>query len=177
MKLEVALKKSNFRLMRHAETRAMCGIFVSGETTIVEDQSVPTACTDGWNKFYNRAFCEKLALEEVTGIVLHENMHVYLKHMPRFRSLMKQDGKLANAAMDYAINSMIHAIKDKTLCRLPHPHLYNEKFTNWSVQEIYTFLKSGRNKDGGQEGKPEPGKNGDSVSVGECDGFGVDFRQ
>lgn len=166
MKLEVALKKSHFKLMRHAETRAMCGIFVSGKTEIVEDGSIPTACTDGWNKYYSRAFCESKTLEEVTGIVLHENYHVYLKHIPRFRKLMKQDAKTANAAMDYAINGLIHSIKDKTLCTLPEPHLYDPKFKDWSVQEIYDFLRSGRNKDGKQEGKPQQSQDGSSVNVG-----------
>lgn len=166
MRLEVALKKAHYRLMRHAETRVMCGIFVSGETSIVEDGSVPTACTDGWNKFYNRAFCESKTLAEVTGIVLHENYHVYLKHLMRFRKLMKEDGRTANAAMDYAINAMIHGLKDKTLCSLPHPHLYDAQFDNWSVQEIYQYLRTGRDRNGNKQGTPQKSEDGSSVNIG-----------
>lgn len=156
------LKKAATRLMRHPETRHMAGIFVSGKVEIRDD--IPTACTDGWNELYGRAFTDKLSVAEATGVKLHEGMHKYMNHIPRFRKLMKTDGKLINAAMDYAINDIIHNLKDKTLAVLPEPHLYNPMFRNWSVIEIYEFLKSGRDKDGNKQGDPKDNSKG--VSIG-----------
>jgi predicted metal-dependent peptidase len=146
--VEVMLVKAHNKLMRHKETRAMCGIFVSGTNEIVDDGSVPTAATDGWNKYYGKQFMETLPLPQVTGIVLHENLHVFCKHMIRFRSEMKREPQMMNAAMDYAINAWILNLTDKTLATLPSDCLYDAQFKDWSVQEIYTFLKDGRDREG-----------------------------
>jgi predicted metal-dependent peptidase len=160
--LATRLKKANIALMRHPETRVMAGIFVSGETRITD--AIPTACTDGWNKSYNPVFMAPLSQAEVTGIVLHENLHVFLKHITRFKNLMKTDGRLINAAMDYAINAFIHALKDKSLAVLPTPHLYNPMFDGMGVMEIYDILKRAQKKppEGrpGQpgQGQPQPGQ-------------------
>lgn len=144
----IMLTKAHNKLMRHIETRAMCGVFVSGTNEIVSDDSVPTACTDGWNKYYSKAFIESLPQVQVTGIVLHENLHVFCKHMVRFHAVMQRDAQVMNAAMDYAINAWIVNLKDKTLAQLPSSALYDPQFDDWSVQQIYTFLKSGQQRDG-----------------------------
>lgn len=162
MNLETKIKKANSRLMRHAETRMMAGIFVSGKVEIRDD--VPTACTDGWNVRYGRKFMEPLTVPETTGVALHEGLHKFLKHIPRFRKLMKKDGRLINAAMDYAINDFIHNLKDKTLAVLPGEHLYHPMFHNWSVIEIYEYLKTGRDKDGKKRGEPQ--EKGDGMQIG-----------
>jgi len=162
---EVMIVKAHNKLMRHIETRAMCGIFVSGTNELVDDGSVPTACTDGWNKFYGKQFMEQLPQVQVTGIVLHENLHVFCKHMIRFRSEMKREPQLMNAAMDYAINAWIVNLKDKALAQLPSDCLYDAQFNDWSVQEIYTFLKNGRDRKG-NEHTVETSADGESVSVG-----------
>ena len=161
--VEVMLVKAHNKLMRHKETRAMCGIFVSGTNEIVDDGSVPTAATDGWNKYYGKQFMETLPQPQVTGIVLHENLHVFCKHMIRFRSEMKRDPQLMNAAMDYAINAWIVNLTDKTLATLPSGCLYDAQFKDWSVQEIYTFLKNGRDRDGK---KHTVERSPDNVNVG-----------
>jgi predicted metal-dependent peptidase len=157
------LVKAHNKLMRHTETRAMCGIFVSGTNEIVDDGSVPTAATDGWNKYYGKQFMEQLPQVQVTGIVLHENLHVFCKHMIRFRSEMKREPQMMNAAMDYAINAWILNLTDKTLATLPSDCLYDAQFKDWSVQEIYTFLKNGRDREGK---KHTVERSPDNVSVG-----------
>lgn len=163
MDLATKIKKANSRLMRHPETRMMAGIFVSGKSEITDN--VPTACTDGWNVRYGKSFMTPLTVAESTGVVLHENLHKYLKHIMRFRKLMKKDGQLINAAMDYAINDFIHNLKDKTLAVLPTPHLYDPMFKNWSVIEIYEYLKTGRDRDGNDRGEPKQDGQG-NVRIG-----------
>jgi predicted metal-dependent peptidase len=155
--LSTVLKKAHIALMRHPETCLYSGVILMGESSVIEN--CPTAYTDGFNKRYGAAFIQTLPEIELRGLVLHENLHVLLKHIPRHRDLMKADGKLANAAMDYVDNAIIMAIKDKTLCALPAGGLYDERFINWSVREVYDYLKTGQTKQP-QQGKGKPLPNG-----------------
>jgi predicted metal-dependent peptidase len=172
MDTAMKIKKAKSRLMRHVETRHMAGIFVSGKVEICDN--LPTACTDGWNEKYGRKFTDGLTIAEATGVVLHEGLHKYAKHIPRFRKLMKTDGRMINAAMDYAINDIIHNLKDKTLAVLPEPHLYNPMFRNWSVLEIYEFLKTGRDKDGNKRGNPKDNRDGVNIGGSQYDTESMD---
>ena len=171
------LKKAHMRLINHPETCLYAGVIMMGESTIVDD--CPTAYTDGFNKRYGAAFLVTLSDPETAGLVLHENLHVILKHLPRHTDLWKADPRLANAAADYVANAVIMAITDKNLCRLPKGGLYDERFINWSVREVYDYLKTGQPKNqsgGGEEdnplpsGKPERNKGSsgeESVSIGD----------
>ena len=175
----IQLKKAHIRLMRHPETCGYSGVCLMGTST-VEDKDY-TAYTDGKNKKYSAAFLKGLTLEEVTGLALHENLHVLLKHMIIYRYLMKEDAQLANAAMDYVVNDIIMSIEDKTLCKLPKEGLYDAKFHNWNVRNVYDYLKTGKhNKDkpkpqgqgqGQGQGQPQPSqgkpeRSADKVTVG-----------
>ena len=113
------LKKVHIKLMQHPETCLFSGILLMGEPSV--DVGVPTAYTDGINKRYGKDFIEKLSLAELGGLVLHENGHVMLKHIPRHRDLMKQNARLANVAMDFVINDIIVEISRKApdLVQLP----------------------------------------------------------
>jgi predicted metal-dependent peptidase len=98
--LETRLKKANIKLIRHPETCLYGGVILMGETSLVDDErQCPTAYTDGLNKRYGRKFLETLTDEEIAGVVLHETLHVMLKHIPRHRDLMKENGRLTNIAM------------------------------------------------------------------------------
>ena len=168
------LKKATFRLMKHKETSLYSGVILMGKSELLND--IPTACTDGINKFYGIEFLSKQSIEEATALVLHENLHVQLMHIPRHRNMMKEDAKLANAAMDYVVNGIINNLKDKTLCKLPAGGLYDAKFDDWSVREIYNYLKSGqhgRSSDPDDstpsKGTPQQGKDkagNDVVTIG-----------
>lgn len=144
---ELKLKKAHIRLMRHPETCLYSGVMLMGESSVVDD--CPTAYTDGKNKKYGRKFLEQLSVEETAALALHENLHVLLKHIPRHRDLMKQDARLANMAMDYVVNDIIVNLKDKTLCKLPEGGLYDPQFHEWSVRQVYDFLKKEQQQGGG----------------------------
>lgn len=158
------LKRAHNRLFRHNETIMYGGVMLMGESSV--EDNVPTAYTDGRNKRYGAEFIEKLAIEEVCGLVLHENLHVQLRHIPRHIDLIKEDSKLANAAMDYVVNAIIMGLKDKTLCRLPEGGLYDPMFIDWSVREVYNYLKTGRSgKDNVPQGEPQDKVDG-GVEIG-----------
>jgi len=136
---EERLKKNHIVLMRHPETALYSGIIMMGDSE-VSDESF-TAYTDGVNKKYSRSFMQKLKDVELRGLILHENLHVTLMHIPRHTDLMKENHTLANIAMDLVVNDIIMNLSDKQLASLPEGAVYDEKFQGWSVREIYNHLK------------------------------------
>ena len=155
-KEETKLKRAHLRLMRHPETTLYSGIILMGESSVVTSNI--TAYTDGINKRYGAGFLSKLEEDEVAGLVLHENLHVTLKHISRHRDLFKSDPQGANAAADYVVNGIIMGLKDKALCRLPAGGLYDARFDGWSVREVYDYLNTGKNNDKKRnlpEGQPQ----------------------
>jgi predicted metal-dependent peptidase len=109
--------------------------------SVVED-GIPTAYTNGRDKKYGREFISKLTDPQLRGLILHENLHVALKHVGRFTKEFKDEPMLINVATDYAVNDVIMSMNDKGFCELPEGGLYDEKFHNWSAREIYKYLKS-----------------------------------
>lgn len=165
MDAELKLKKAHIRLMRHPETCLYSGIILLGDTKIVDgDDNVPTACTDGLNTYYGREFLNGLTLEETCGLVLHENLHKLLKHIPRHKDLASKDPMLANVAMDFVVNDVIMNLKDKTLAKLPDGGLYDPMFHDWSVRQVFDYLWDERQKQPkppeGQQGKTPSGQGG-----------------
>jgi predicted metal-dependent peptidase len=110
----------------------------------VDDENF-TAYTDGFNKRYSREFISKLSDEELRGIVMHENLHVALKHMQRFIREFKDNPHLTNVSADYVVNDIIMNFTDKNICKLPTGALYDKQFHNWSVREVYEYLKKEQN--------------------------------
>jgi len=137
---ETRLKKAHIALMKHKETALYSGVILMGTNAV--DDDVPTAYTDGRNKRYGRAFMEKLTDAQLRGLIMHENLHVALKHIGRFTKEFKDEPMLINVATDYAVNDVIMSMEDKGFCELPEGGLYDAKFHNWSAREIYNYLKS-----------------------------------
>ena len=133
------LKRAHVALMKHQETALYSGIIMMGKSEVKDD--IPTACTDGINKYYGRKFIEKLNDMELRALVLHENLHVALNHVSRFKRLFQENPMLMNACADYVVNDVIVHLKDENLCKLPEGGLYEDKYHNWSVKEVYDDLK------------------------------------
>ena len=158
--VEEKIRKAHKDVMSNRYTYTLGGPIMLGDTTI--DDTVPTACTNGRDKMYGREFMDKRTQAEATGIVMHEAVHVLLRHIPRHMDLIKEDPKLANAAMDYADNAYIRGLTGYgDWFVLPDGHLYDEQFENWSVRNIYNFLKKGRNPDKPEEQPTQPSRKQD----------------
>jgi len=136
-----------------------------GSSKVVDDNI--TAYTDGVNKRYGRKFIEKLSDSDLNGLVLHENLHVALKHVGRFKREFKDNPMLMNASADYVVNDIIKNIKDKSHITLPEGGLYDEKYHNWSVREVMNDLKKQMEK--------EPEKTQQRLEDGQMDDH--DFEQ
>ena len=142
---EQRLTKAHIKLMKHPDTVLYGSVIVMGKSII--DDDVPTACTDGYNKMYGREFVKDLTDAELRGLIMHENLHVALQHMLRFKSLFKKEPELLNMAADYVVNDVIMQFEDKDFAVLPKGGLWDKKYRNWSVMEVYRDLKQQRDND------------------------------
>ena len=71
---------------------------------VVEDLKIPTMCTNGKVLKYNPEFTNRLTLNAVKWVVLHEAMHLMLGHHVRIGD---RNHLGWNAATDLAINSLL----------------------------------------------------------------------
>lgn len=157
---EQLLVRATVWLMNEPRYCAFSGLYLMGSTQVVED--VPTACTNGRDEYYGRAFTEKLPDEEVRGVKLHETWHKAGRHMMIYKHLAERDAHVANKAMDYVINLFI-VDSDPTGkdVRLPKGGLVDERFRNMDVTQVFNILMEEKNEQGNdstQAGKGEGGE-------------------
>ena len=152
------LKKSHVFLLRHEKVMAYSGIIVMGKSEVKE--GIPTAYTDGVNKKYGAVFLESLTDEQINGLVMHENGHVFYRHVTHHKRLFREDPRMCNIAADFVVNDMIVRLDDKRI-QLPPGALWHPMFRNWSVVEVYDYLKKRKKELEGQgqgQGQCQPGK-------------------
>ena len=157
-KQEIRLKKAHIALMKHPETALYSGVMLMGKSEVSD--SLFTAYTDGVNKRYSRPYLQTIDQEpKLRGLVLHENLHVGLKQIPRGRDMFKEDAKIANMAADFVVNDIIKNITGKIangsepIVMLPDGALYDPFFHNWSMREVYNYIR----KENPQRQKPQSG--------------------
>ena len=149
---ETRVKKAHIALMKHPETALYSGVMLMGKNSVVDENT--TAYTNGVDKRYGREFISKLTDAELRGLILHENLHVALKHIPRFQKEFKDNPMAINLSADYVVNDVIMNLSDKNLCKLPEGGVYDAKYHNWSVREVYEDLKK-QMKQNNDSGKGE----------------------
>lgn len=152
--------KACLDMSRHATTRAFAPFFMDGEVEI--NTRLPTAATDGFKEIYNPDFVVSLPNQkQVAFLVLHEKGHKFLMHLIRCSPRMKQHSKIANIAMDYAVNGMIieeilPSAQD-LLERIPTA-LYDTKYSGWAMEDIFNDLMKEMEESGQSEGNFTDGK-------------------
>ena len=169
-KQEVRLKKAHIALMKHHETALYSGVMLMGKSEVSEEMF--TAYTDGVNKKYSKPFLETIISEpKLRGLVLHENLHVALKQIPRGKDMWKEDAKISNMAADFVVNDIIKNITGKVagsneqLVELPDGALYDPFFHNWNMREVYNYIR----KENPQRQKPQSGGSSNSDEQGDSD--------
>lgn len=164
---ETRIKRGHITLMKHPETALYSGVMLMGNNEVVDGNF--TAYTDGTNKRYARSFVKGIKEDsKLRGLILHENLHIALKHPVLGKSIFKENPKMANMAADFVVNDIIVNISAKitngeSLVELPDGGLYHPMFHNWSFRQVYDYLK--KNCKGGGNGKgsnPSPHGNEDS---------------
>jgi predicted metal-dependent peptidase len=140
------IQKANIDCMRHPKFALLSGIICMGKSEVRDD--VPTAGTNGKDKYYGTKFISDFTLKQLRYLVLHENFHVALKHcvLPMYRDLDKKFGaQINNVAMDFCINGLIEELDpDFKFVERPTkvPPLVDAKFKGMSyIQILQALLK------------------------------------
>jgi len=105
---------------------------------------IPTLATDGKKIFCNLDFFDKLTKNEASGVILHELLHILLKHFYRFdiATTSSINKMLLNMALDYAINSIIvDDINNNAIVDLPKGCMYDVEFKGMNAEKILEILQ------------------------------------
>ena len=173
MNTEDRIKKAHIALSRDDIWCAYSVILACGETIVTKDKG-PTACTDGWTKWYNPDFVEEQNDAQLRGLVLHENTHAMAEHLYVWKHLWDENPMLANIAMDHFVNlSIMDTDKGRGFIALPEKGIQPDpQYRGMNVQQIYDRLKQElKDRPKPKDGQPEPGGEGEDEGAG---GEGVD---
>lgn len=149
-------KRIRIALMRSPQFMECGPVMMLGTNRI--DDSIPTACTDGRNEVYGRAFIESLDDLELGFVIMHETVHKLCRHMTTYQSLWKKDAQRTNRATDYWINQkLLDADPQKKLVTMPMKDgkqvgLFDPKYKGMSVKQIWDLLEPPEGGGGDGEG-------------------------
>jgi predicted metal-dependent peptidase len=105
---------------------------------LVEDNSIPTAATDGKRYLYNNEFVGNLNDKELNFLTAHETLHAALGHLWRWEN---KDKLIFNHAADYVINAMIKECdRSESTFKMIKGGLYDKKYEGMSTEEVYDLL-------------------------------------
>ena len=168
---EIKIIKAHADIMKRKQTTVLGALLMLGENKVLpngNEMGVSTAATDGINKYYNSTFVDNLNQQEVNWLVLHEVVHVALKHQLRYPRKAGRDPQVMAAAIDYVDNLVVEEMVagDTAFATMPKGGLLDPKFRGWAVDEVYDFLASGQEKQ--EQGRPQQQpcqRSGDGKSV------------
>lgn len=163
------LTKAKIDVMRHPTFCVFAAVLSCGETTL--DESIPTACTDGWNIRFNPTFISKLPIQQLRFVVLHEAMHCAFQHLHMWKHLWERNAQLANIAADMFINiALVKADAGAGAGFVTMPTIGVQpdmQYDNMSVKQIFEAMQQGKGKgDGGGDGAGGDGDDGDDAGKG-----------
>lgn len=164
---ELRVKRAHMTLMKNRATALYAGVMLMGTSSV--DDGDFTAFTDGVNKKYCKKFLEThiKTESELRGLVLHENLHVALKQPIFGREMFTENPKLANMAADFVVNDIIDNIRDmlpnsnERLVKLPDGALFDSQFHNWSMRQVYDYLKRKQDKEQDKDKDKGSGEKGE----------------
>jgi predicted metal-dependent peptidase len=171
---EQRLTKAVVSIMGNPKYTALAGVLMIGNRNIVDDPSVPTACTNGRDEMYGREFVKQLNDAELRFLVLHEVYHKLFRHLTTWQHLYKQDAYLANMACDFVINLKIvdDNAKDRfaTMTGVLEGGCYDTKYAGMDTAQVYNLLRDDQDGDGGGQGSESLPDGGQPFDVHDWDG-------
>jgi predicted metal-dependent peptidase len=136
---EQRVQRAHVSLMKNPNYCLYSGVFMVGKVEIKDD--VPTACTNGRDVMYGRAFIDKLSESNVKGVILHENLHKAFRHTTMWKHLYDKHAQIANMACDYVINQMIvDSDPHGQEVALPKEGLLDPKYRGMDSQQVFNDL-------------------------------------
>jgi predicted metal-dependent peptidase len=145
---EQRLRKATTDIIGYPEFIALTGVLMIGKKMV--DDKVQTACTNGRDEAYGRAFVDKLSDAEFRFVVLHECYHKMYKHLTTWKYLHDIDHQRANMACDYVINLKLaetDAGKSGWI-KLPKGVLLDKAFAGMDSKQVFDLLPPQGGDDG-----------------------------
>ena len=162
---EKRVERAHAQLMKHPDFCLFSGVFMIGKVSISDTH--PTACTNGRDVVYGRAFVDSLDDKQLAFVVVHEAMHKAYRHLTVWKNIAKENPQLANAAMDYVINlQIVDTDPSGRVVIMPRGDdgkllgLLDEKYRDMDTKQVYQLLKKqmdeGGDGDGDGDGSGQP---------------------
>ena len=160
---EQRVERAHVQVMRDSRYMFLTNVMMIGNTEVIDADI--TACTDGKNTLYGRAFIASLTDAELRFLILHENFHKMYRHLRTWRSLHLIDPRLTNMACDYVINLQITNENADGFAVMPEGGLLDKRFAGMDTKQVFDILKQPpeEGEEGGEEG--EEGEEGGSKLV------------
>jgi len=160
---EQRLSKAVVDIMGSPKYVALAGVLMIGSRTV--DDKTKTACTNGRDEMYGRAFIESLSDAELRFLVLHECYHKLYRHLTTWRHLYDDNAQLANAACDYVINIKLTDDNTDGFAVMPKVGLLDAKYRGMDSAQVYNLLRDDQDDSGGGQGGGSGG-DGDGAPSG-----------
>lgn len=157
--LQQRVQAANIDCMRHKDFCRFTPFITMGKSEVQE--GVKTACTNGRDKLYGAEFIAPLNRKQLRYLVMHESLHVALKHCTNYKPVSRKYPKLANVAKDYVVNAIIEELDPHFLfVERPTPTiLIDPKYFGWSFPQVFNDLFK-NSKGGGSDGDDDSGGGG-----------------
>ena len=165
---EQRLSKAIVDIMGSPKYIALAGVLMIGNRSV--DDKVKTACTNGRDELYGRAFIETLSDAELRFLVLHECYHKLYRHLTTWRHLYDDNPSLANKACDYVINIKLSDDNVDGFAQMPKVGLRDEKYRGMDSAQVYKLLKDDQQDDGGGQGGGEGAPSGTGIDDHDWEG-------
>jgi len=152
---EQRIERCHVQLMKHKNFALFSGLFMIGKVSV--DDKTETACTNGMDVRYGRAFVDRLNDKQLAFLILHENMHKAYRHLVVWEKLYKRNAVLANIACDYVINLQIRDYDPSQFdTEMPTDEegkpmgCIDEKYRGMDSQEVFMKLIEEKGEDYGK---------------------------
>lgn len=134
------IERANVALLGSPHTMAYAGVIMVGKYEVRSD--CPTAMTDGLNVIYGEEFIHRLSEPEIRGLVMHETLHKTFQHTFLWRNLFDRDARMANIAIDFIVNLVVHdiSVQSNGFIKLPPGGCLDEKFRGWDAGQVFKYL-------------------------------------
>jgi predicted metal-dependent peptidase len=133
---EQRLQKAVMAIMAHDKYVGLSSVLMIGDRTV--DDTVPTACTNGRDEMYGRAFVDGLNDAELRFLILHECYHKMYQHLTTWKHLYDKHAQVANAACDYVINiQLVDGDNGEGFIKMPKVGLFDEQYRGMDSAQVF----------------------------------------
>ena len=163
--VEQRLEKAVVDIMNCERYVPLAGVLLIAERVVIDADM--TACTDGRDELYGRAFVESLTDAELRFLILHETYHRLYRHITTWKHLWDENNQLANISCDLVINAKLVDDNPDGFATMPKDGVYDPQYLGWDSARVFISLKKEQDT---PEEPPEPprGEGGEGSRDSEC---------